>query len=268
MKVIVSHDVDHITVWEHSKDLIIPKSIIRNFIELFYGHIPRSEVVSRFNNIIQNQWHNLDELMAFNRDKNIPATFFIGVANGNRLVYSLEHAEFWIKKIMQNGFEVGVHGIAYDNYNDIKDEYDTFQSISGLDRFGIRMHYLNKSPNMLSYLSKAGYIFDSTMQEYINPYKQGNLWEFPLFIMDVYLLRKNSSIQNQSLTQVKEMTKKVINDVIDKRIRYITVNLHDVYFSDSYGTWKEWYIWLIEYLGKNFQFVSYNDAIENLESFT
>ncbi len=32
MKIIISHDVDHITVLEHNRDLIIPKFIVRSFL--------------------------------------------------------------------------------------------------------------------------------------------------------------------------------------------------------------------------------------------
>ena len=28
MKVIVSHDIDHVTVWEHYNDMIVPKFVI------------------------------------------------------------------------------------------------------------------------------------------------------------------------------------------------------------------------------------------------
>jgi hypothetical protein len=44
MKIIISHDIDHITVFEHKKDLIIPKFIIRSFIELGLGYISFSEL--------------------------------------------------------------------------------------------------------------------------------------------------------------------------------------------------------------------------------
>ena len=39
MKVIISHDIDHITAREHLTDTIIPKFIIRNKIELLTGKI-------------------------------------------------------------------------------------------------------------------------------------------------------------------------------------------------------------------------------------
>ena len=266
MKIIVSHDVDHITFCEHKKDMLIPKFVIRNLLEFACRHISLIEILERFKSIINNKWHNLDELMAFNKANNIPSTFFLAVSNGRGLSYSLRDSEFWIRKILQEGFDVGVHGIAFDNYEDIKKEYDLFKTISGLELFGIRMHYLSNSDNTLDYLSKVGYAFDTTLYNFDNPYKVNNLWEFPLFIMDVYIIRKNSSLQNQSLEQAKEATIKIIDDVYKNDIRYLTVNLHDRFFNDRFKIWKEWYIWLIDYLKNNkFEFIGYHDAIKELE---
>lgn len=266
MKVIVSHDVDHITFWEHRRDFIVPKFMIRYFLEMTFGQITINEFSSRIRRILKNKWHNLEELMAFNKQYNIPSTFFIGVSNGNGLVYSTKDAEFWVKRIMQEGFDVGVHGIAFDNYEEIKHEYDTFKRISGNESFGIRMHYLRNSQNMLEYLSKAGYTFDSTIYKIERPYKINTMWEFPLFIMDVYIVRKKSILQNQSFEQIKVATLKTIDDVYKRGIKYITINLHDRFYHESFRIWKKWYIWLIQYfITNNIKFINYSDAIKELE---
>lgn len=266
MNVIVSHDVDHLTVWEHKNDLIVPKYLIRNFIELISGYISISEVISRFKDIIKNKWQNIEELMKFDKANNIPSTFFVGVSNGIGLKYSLNNADIWIKRILQEGFHVGVHGIAFDDYDAIKKECSTFRTISGLNQFGIRMHYLRNHENTLVFLNKAGYMFDTTLYKVINPFKVGNMWEFPINIMDVHIICKNSRWQNLNLNQSKETTKRLIQEAFDKGIDYFTILFHDMYFSESFITWKEWYIWLIEYLKINgFKMKSYKEAIEDLE---
>lgn len=121
-----------------------------------------------------------------------------------------------IKKISQKKFNVGLHGIAFDNFKDIKNEYNIFKKISKLDDFGIRMHYLRNNDNTLKYLSNTGYIFDSTLFKFQNPFKIGNLWKFPLHIMDSYLFHKNSRWQNQNLEQVKDETKRIIEEAHKK----------------------------------------------------
>ena len=60
----------------------------------------------------------------------------------------------------------------------------------------------------MKYLNNAKYIFDSTLYKFRNPFKAGNLWEFPLHIVDSYPFYKNSHWQNQTLRQVEDETKK------------------------------------------------------------
>ncbi|MCD6239519.1 MAG: hypothetical protein J7K51_09465 [Thermotogae bacterium] len=266
MKVIISHDVDHITVWEHKRDLIISKFVVRSFIEFALGYISSSEIKCRFRGLFKNKWQNIMELMEFDREKEISSTFFIGVANGLGLSYSLRNAEFWIKRILREGFDVGVHGISFNNLDNMKNEYDIFKNLSGLEKFGIRMHYLRSSEDTLGFLDKAGYLFDSTLYELKNPFKVGDLWEFPLHIMDGYILYENSRWQNQTLEQAKGKTKRVIEEAYKKGIKYFTILFHDRYFNNSFKSWKDWYTWTVDYLkNSEFKFTTYREAIQELE---
>jgi len=267
MKIIISHDVDHITVWEHKKDLIIPKFLIRNIVELMNGSIGGKELNLRFVSFFNNKWHNIEELLDFDGKESLPSTFFISVGNALGLQYSLNDAEFWIRKILRKKIDVGLHGIAFDNFKDIKDEYNVFKKISKLNNFGIRMHYLRNNDNTLKYLDNAGYIFDSTLNKFQNPFKVGNIWEFPLHIMDSYLFCKNSRWQNQSLEQAKNNTKRKIEEAYEKKVKYFTVLLHSRNFNNSFKSYKDWYEWIIGYLKNNeFKFVNYKKAIQELEN--
>jgi len=267
MKIIISHDVDHITVWEHKKDLIIPKFMIRNMIELMSGAISGKECCLRFLSLFKNKWHNIEELVDFDGKESIPSTFFVAVDNALGLQYSLKDAKFWIRKILQKKLDVGLHGIAFDNFKNIKNEYNIFKKISKLDNFGIRMHYLRNNENTVEYLNNTGYIFDSTLYKFQNPFKVGNSWEFPLHIMDVYLFHKNSRWQNQTLEQVTDETKRKIEEAYKKDIKYFTILFHSRSFNNSFSSWKNWYIWVIKYLKNNgFEFINYRGAIRELEN--
>lgn len=267
MKVIVSHDVDHIKVFEHKNDLIIPKFFIRTFIELGLGYISHQELKFRLLDFINNKWNNIKELMKFDKENSIPATFFIGVSKGGGLSYSLIDAETLIKRIIQEGFRVGIHGVSFDNFDKMKLEYEKFKKISGLDKFGIRIHNLNTNSKTFEMLEKIGYLYDSSSYGIKNPFKAGNLWEFYVCLMDVYLVSTNSKYQNRTLKQIKDATKRCLDKAFNKNILYFTILFHDRYFSDSFKTLKEWYIWLIEYLIKNkFAFISFEEAMEELKN--
>ena len=266
MKVIISHDVDHISVVEHKKDLIIPKFWCRSLIEFSLGYISYPETRSRLSDFFHNKWNNLEELMKFDKEKDIPSIFFIGVSKGNGLSYSLKDAGFWIKKILGEGFEVGVHGIAFESHADIKLEYEIFKKISGLDRFGMRMHYLRANNETFKMFDKVGYIYDSSVYDIKNPFKIGNLCEFPLCLMDGYIVYRNSHYQNQNLKQMKEITKELIEIAFKKNLKYFTLLFHDRYFSNSFESCKGWYFWVTEFFKHNgFEFINYTEAIKELE---
>jgi peptidoglycan/xylan/chitin deacetylase (PgdA/CDA1 family) len=119
---------------------------------------------------------------------------------------------------------------------------------------------------MLGFLNKIGYLFDSTLYKLKNPFEVGNLWEFPLHIMDGYIFYENSRWQNQTLEQARDKTKRIIEEAYKRGIRYFTILFHDRYFSDSFKSWKDWYIWVISYLrNSGFKFTTYREAIQELE---
>ena len=267
MKVIVSHDVDHLTFWEHRRDLIIPKFFIRNAVEYFSGHIGLRETIARNGVVFTNRWHRLQEIMDFDKNQHIPSTFFFGVNRGCGLTYNLQNAAVWIGKVKNEGFDVGVHGIDFQNSEDIQKEFSIFQQVAGKDHFGIRMHYLRQSVDTLNHLSHAGYLFDSTRRAQESPYRIGDMWEFPLHIMDGDIIEHGKRYGNKSLKEAQMLTRSVIDQILGKRIDYLTVLFHDRYFDNSFSIWRDWYVWIIEYLKSlKIEFIGYPQAVEELNS--
>lgn len=268
MRAIISHDIDHLTVWEHTTDLILPKFVVRANIELTMGKISISEYVFRIGDFFKNKWQRIDEVIAFNESMGVPSSFFIGVNNGLGLSYPLKEAAFWIDKVSRQNIEIGVHGINYDTFEGVKKEYDDFKSSSAsLHSFGMRMHYVRKNEHTLGYIQKCGYLYDSTENSFKNPYKIGNMWEFPFQIMDGWVIDKDKRWQSQSLQQAKDNTLELIDKAHKENLEYLGVIFHDRYFCDSFKTWKNWYIWLVEYLKANkVEFVNFRQAIHHLEN--
>ncbi len=266
MKIIVSHDIDHLSFWEHRADLILPKSLLRALIELGNGSISIKECMLRYSEVFSKRMHYLPELMDFNSKHRVPATFFMGMDNALGLNYSKEDAAPWIRKIIENGFDVGVHGIAFDSLTGLKKEFSDFKLISGLENFGVRMHYLRQDKNTLFSLEQAGYVFDSTEYKNEGPFKIGGMWEFPLHIMDSYMIQNGKAFQHVSLEAIKKKTKEKMELIQSLHLPYLTLLFHDRYYCDAYGSWKEWYEWCILYLKKEgFEFISYQNAIKELE---
>lgn len=268
MKVIVSHDIDHITVWEHLfKDTIIPKFMARMHIELFNGKIGINEYTLRWADFFKNKWQNIDELITFNNIHKVPSSFFIAVSNGIGLSYSNESALVWINQMKKRNCEIGVHGIAFDNKAEIEKELNTFLSLSGQKQCGIRMHYVRNNENTFHYFDEAGYCYDSTENSFKNPYKIGNMWEFPFQIMDGWVIEEGQRWQTRTLEQAKDTTKKLIERAHTENLNYLGIDFHDRYFSHSFKTWVEWYMWTINYCSyQGLEFVNFNQAIQELET--
>ena len=268
MKIIISHDVDHLYATDHVfKDLILEKLWVRSFLHLYRGKISLKTFLYRLTILFHNRMHRVDELMQFDRQHHIPSVFFFGMQNGLGMSYSQETALPVIKRVLENGFDAGVHGIDYLCAENIKREHDDFAKHSGMTAFGIRNHYVRFDADTFEKMSQAGYLFDSTWfnkkeLELRTPYKVGNMWEFPLCIMDSYVC-------NTGKTEVDlERTKDAILQAEKKGIPYLTILFHDDQYNEKYDPdMKNWYEKTIEFCeNKGFPFISYRDAIKELEN--
>ena len=266
MKLIISHDVCILQTSDHLCDLLVIKRIIRNLIEYALGYATGKEFFSRFVDICNNRIHKLDELIAFDRENGIPSTFFFGMANGMYLNYSLQDGAFWIQRVRNAGLAVGVHGVQYDNPAGIQKEYNTFRKITGLDHFGIRMHYLRMNESTLQNLEHAEYVFDSSVERLEGPYRIGKMWEFPLHIMDVSIFYRCARWINTSFEQAKTITTDLLEKAHAMKIPYFTINLHDRNFSPSFFQIYKWYIWLVQFAkDRGIEFSDFFSAINELE---
>lgn len=264
---LISHDVDHITIREHIfNDLVVEKFFIRSNIELLTKKISIKEYNNRILDIITlKKWNNIIELIKFNNEAKVESTFFVGVARGKGLSYHLKLAKWAIQYILEHNYDVGVHGIHYNNFDLMFKEFQNFKQISNLNEFGIRMHYLRNDHKTMDYINKIGYSYDGTLYEIKNPYWLTNtLLEIPIHIMDGWIILGNKRYQTTTFEQAKELTMRKIDYLIQNQINYISILFHDRYFSNSFITWRKWYEWLIEFLKENsFTFISHKNLYHN-----
>ncbi len=266
MKVIVSHDVDHLFAKDHwFRDLIYPKMWIRNTLQLIKKEITGKEWWLRNSSCFRKNRHNLEALMDFDEKHGIPSAFFFGMNQGLGMSYKPDEARPLILKVHERGFAVGVHGIEYQDPAGMEKEYDTFKQVTGLEPCGIRMHYVRYDEKTFEKLNSIGYAFDTTEFDKSKngtrkaPYKVGKMWEFPLAIMDAYL--------PDSFAAAKQSTLELLNQCKEQKLSHITVLFHDYQFCADYRDMKKWYEWLMEYLidSEEYTFVSYSEALRDLE---
>ena len=267
MKIILSHDVDHLRWSEHYlKDLFIPKLWIRTFLQRVKNQIDTKTAWNRCNIFMNKELHRLYDLVDYLKKENIKSTFFLGFANGLNLSYSNAQARIWGNWLIDKGFHVGVHGICFDSAEGIKKEFDKAQSLLEHSNFkGIRMHYLRHNENSAKYWKEAGYAFDSSEYKVENPYLiLPDFWSFPIGVMDTYAV---SAIE-QDLDKAKAYTFERLALAKEKKLDYFVINFHDTYFdSDAYGLYKDWLVWIIDYLkGEGYLFTDFQSALKELNS--
>ena len=269
MKIIVSHDVDHLTASEHFRDSQIVRFFFRAFMERWARSISAREFVQRCRATFRNQWQNLEAQMSFDKKHDIPSTFFIAVNTGCHLRYKPSAAQPWMRRIRDQGFDIGVHGIAYRSMAEILREREMFKRLSGLDHFGIRIHYLRRKARTFDYLDEAGYLFDSTLEQLRAPFKHGALWEVPLHLMENRLFYHGSFYQNRSLEQARLQTMHLLKKLEERGFEYVTLLFHDRYFHEGFMSLKSWYVWVVSWCRDNgWEFTSFREAVQNLESIT
>lgn len=268
MKIIVSHDVDHLDATDHlTKDLILPKLWVRSFLHLCAGKISFRTFWYRLTILFHNRMNRTEEVMEFDKANGVPSVFFFGMDNVLGMSYSRQKAEPVIKKVLEMGFDAGVHGADYQNAEKIKAEHDTFAALSGTVSFGIRNHYVRFDGETFGKMEQAGYLYDSTWfnKEHLElraPYKVGQMWEFPLHIMDGYICfpgKVEDGIAN---------TKSAIRQAEAEGMPYCTILFHDYQFDDRFDPQqKRWYEETIRFCREQgYEFISYRDAIKELET--
>ncbi len=266
MQVILSHDVDHMTVWEHWKDPIVPKFYVRNTLELGKGIISGREYALRWADLVRNKWQNISEVMDFHDRLGIRSCFFFGLANGKGLSYPMRYAEEWIPKVIARGFEAGVHGIAFDDESAMRSEYEAFKRISGLDRFGIRMHYLRQDAHTFERMERIGYRFDATEQGIRAPHRIGRMWEFPLQEMDGWAMDGSKRYQSRDLKGAIAHTMSKVEAAESAGLPYFNLLFHDRYYTPAFATWMAWYEAMVkELMARGHRMVTHAEAIDQLE---
>ncbi|MBE0600701.1 MAG: hypothetical protein IH607_02870, partial [Firmicutes bacterium] len=115
MKIILSHDVDHLSGSDHLSDLFYPKLWVRETLNALRRRISWKEWALRMAIPFHREIHHLEELMRFDREHGVPSTFFFGMENGLGLSYGRQKALRAIRRVRGEGFFAGVHGIAYED---------------------------------------------------------------------------------------------------------------------------------------------------------
>lgn len=223
--VCLTHDVDN---------LIFP---LNSRIEGFISHKSLIKV-------LKNPYQNLKETIKLEKKYNATSSFYF-LADESR--YELEYIDNELGYIVDNGWEVGLHG-GYNTYidiNAINQEKEELKKIVNREILGYRSHYLQfRIPDTWMLLSKAGFRYDTTLgfaevvgfrNGMCHPFKPFNLdlnkeiniFEIPPTIMDNTLFE----YMNLDSEYAWKMIKTLI-DTVEKFNGIITIVWHNKSMTD------------------------------------
>lgn len=262
MKLIVSHDVDHLSSYEHRHDLLVPKYVARALLEVGKGRIGAREFGTRMAETARGRWNHVRALAAYDAGVGIRSTFFFAVANGLGLVYRHEAARPLLAEVRAAGHEVAIHGIERGNTEALRAERQAFEVAYGVPCRGMRMHYLHSDPSLLARLADAGYVWDSSLRGDGPAHDVGTLQAFPVHLMDGDIMLAGRRHQSVKLADALGGTQQRLLQLADAGVDYASLLFHDRYFSEGHRTWRDWYCSTLSWArAQGFGFCTYEDAV-------
>jgi peptidoglycan/xylan/chitin deacetylase (PgdA/CDA1 family) len=270
MKIIISHDVDHLFLKEHLKDSFLLGNLYRSLKQVAEGNISLNTLLKRF----PAQLNRVKELHEFNKKAGIKETFFFGMRKGLNLSYDWKDTQPFIDYLVKEKVLIGMHGMGYNSFDLLKEEANRLKTMLPKHYpLGIRNHYLRMDESTLGIMEKIGFLFDSTYYTTDDAkyhtadavFLQGNIWEIPINIMDAGFVSNNQ----KELIDIKIKTLAKIQKAENNNQPFFVINFHDLYFSDAYPVYKQWYEWLISYfLEQNYEFIDFLQALQILNKQT
>ena len=185
------------------------------------------DVIRRAENEGFNPYNNIDSIMEMERENGLRSTFFFRPTYDDGTPVSAYSHQ--MGRLLSGGWEVGAHLNNAGSLESVAREREEVGSASGAAPLGCRVHYLRLEAGSHSFMRRAGFAYDSSVEfskEEVTPRNagflvSGGLLVFPITIMDTYLF-----------TYMKVPEERVLG-VIDSAIDmcrdrgYMTILWHD-----------------------------------------
>lgn len=208
-------------------------------------------------------YRNFKEIMEIEKNYDAVSSFYFKATDMDidGYLYDPRDLESELGMIVDNGFEVGLHGgyYVYDDPQAIKKEKRAIEKSLGRKVIGYRNHYLCfKVPETWTYLVDAGFKYDSTLgynnvvgcrNGMCHPFKpydgrgeKIDIVEIPLLIMDVSLFTSS-----RGLNEAWEISRALIDEVKNYN-GVLTLLWHNSVLGSSFRKdWVKLYYRLLEY---------------------
>ena len=181
---------------------------------------------------INKLYRNFSEFMEIEEKFGVKSTFFFRTQYENSDYRDYQDD---IKKISQNGWEIGLHTdpSSISKIEKIKEEENNLERITSSKKIRNRVHYLSNDSKLPKKLLELGFIYDSSNKktknlissEDMRYQKINNIIEFPVTVMDAYLF----SYMNISEEKIISTIEKTLNSCrqLELDFNVMTILWHD-----------------------------------------
>jgi hypothetical protein len=242
----LTHDVDFTGIREHKFDHtmwgFIYRALAGSMVDALRGKLKWSQCLQNWKAVFslpfvylglrEDFWLEFDRYVEIEKGlgstffflpfKNHPGRLSTGSAPKHRAAkYDVMAIEPELRKLMEHGCEVGVHGIdAWQSPQEGRTELRRIRDVTRRSEVGIRMHWLYFSEESPTALEAAGFSYDSTFgyndavgfrggtAQAFCPTNAGTLLELPLSVQDTALFYPRR--MNLSETEARESCQQVI----------------------------------------------------------
>jgi hypothetical protein len=244
----LTHDVDFIGIRQHRFDHtmwgFLYRAVAVSLLKVLNGHMSLKNLLRNWKaalllplvhlGLVRDYWNNFEKYSEI--EKEFKSTFFIipyknktgqnvclGNAERRSTRYDVADIREPLKKLLQNGFEIGLHGIdAWHSPKLAVREFKRIADETGASRVGIRMHWLCFDDHSPEILDSAGFLYDSTCgyneavgykggtSQIFRPPGTKNLLEVPLHIQDMALFAPG--LTDMSEAQAWEACERIIKN--------------------------------------------------------
>jgi hypothetical protein len=286
----LTHDVDFVGIRKHKFDHtmwgFLYRGSIGSFFSFLKGRYSLSRLVRNWKAVLslpaiylglcKDFWLEFDSYLAIEKD--LKSTFFlipfknvVGEKISRRnskwraARYDITDVEEWAKKLINLGYEIGLHGIdAWHSYEKGCQELKRISEVTKKSEIGVRMHWLCFEEHSPEILEEAGFSYDSTMgynetigylagtTQVFRPLSVRNILELPLHIQDTSLLN------SRKLRLTEEQAWRVCVDFINRLSLHggvLTILWHMRSLAPE-RLWDEFYVRLLEELKKRHAWIT------------
>jgi hypothetical protein len=275
----LTHDIDHPSIRRHKLDHttlgFLHRAVLVCLVNLWRKKLPLRSLLRNwaaaaklplvFLGLAKDFWYEFDRYLHL--EEGLPSTFFVipfegrpgrlgqGTAPAFRASrYGAADIALKIQKLMAAGCEIGLHGIdAWIDSSSGRSELEVVREITGVQRIGVRMHWLYFGEQSPFVLDEAGADYDSTRgynetvgyrtgtTQAFKPLDVTRLLELPLHIMDTALFFP----AHLNLSPAEAYKK--VQPIIDNAVQFggaVTVNWHDRSIAPE-RCWDDFYLNLV-----------------------